>query len=164
MSGKGKNTPKLAKNLSLKYLCLTKLSRNWKHRTYIHGNKSFNWSWLNLNSRGGDLDHTPVKNLIGFWQTSDRLESDFENDISACVLNHSIANFPILFVLLLLNDQNNVAILRLASSHIGFLDFLFYSLSQISTQLHGFKSDERTYFNYVKHLFCGGWYFPYTIK
>ena len=74
-----------------------------------------------MNTRITHFDHFGVKHLPRLWHTSDGPETHFENNVTASVLNEAVSNLPIALLVLLVQEKDDISVLRVARAHKSFL-------------------------------------------
>ena len=79
---------------------------------------------LHLDAGRGHFDNLPVKDFFSLRDATYRAEGDLEYDISARILDHSVADLQLLSFDVP-NQADDVAKLRVAQSFISLFDSIF---------------------------------------
>ena len=108
--------------------------------SYLHCDEALYAAWLDLDAGTCDFDDSTIEHFTNFRCASDCFECHWENDIATRVLYDPVPNFPIWFFLIPY-EQYDVAVFRVASSNVGLLNLLPYSLFEVSTKFDWLKPD-----------------------
>ena len=69
-------------------------------RTYLEGDEGLDGTALHLEASGDDLDDTAIEHLVSLGQARNGHKLDFEDHVSARVLDHTVFNLQALLVLM----------------------------------------------------------------